>query len=192
MTDGTMASSIYAVLMLMLVGSAFAARRVPIGRTLKMAAGWVVIFGLGLVVVGFRHDVGDLFGSRLLGRAVVSGGTVRIPMNEDGHFYIDARVNGNAVRLMVDSGATVTTLSRLTAKAAGVEPSGDLTVLVSTANGVMEVERARVASLGVGSITINDLRVHLAPNDDLDVLGMNFLSKLTRWSVEGRWLILTA
>lgn len=184
------ANAIYLLLMLVLVGSAFAVRRVPLGQTLKMGLAWVGIFALGFVIVGFRHDLGDLFGSRLFGRAVVSNGTVRIPMAEDGHFWVDAAINGTQVRLMVDSGATKTTLSRSTAAKAGVTSSGGMPELVSTANGTMVVERARVASISVGNIVIRDFAVSLAPGDDVDVIGMNFLSKLDGWRVEGRWLIL--
>ena len=32
--------------------------------------------------------------------------------------------------------------------------------------------------------------LEIADNDDLNVLGMNFLSSLTRWGVQGRWLVL--
>ena len=37
-----------------------------------------------------------------------------------------------------------------------------------------------------------DVRMHVAENEDLNVLGMNFLSSLKRWGVEGRWLVLIA
>lgn len=186
------ANAVYLLMAVLLVASGFAARRVPIGQTLKMILAWAGIFALGFIVLSFRHDLGDLFGSRLLGRAIVEGGTVRIPMDEDGHFRVDATINGKEVRLMVDSGATVTTLSRSTAKKAGVSSAGGFPVLVATANGTIQVERARVGSIVVGNITLRDMAVHLAPNDDLDVIGMNFLSKLSRWSVEGRWLVLTS
>ena len=32
--------------------------------------------------------------------------------------------------------------------------------------------------------------LHIADREDLNVLGMNYLSTLERWGVEGRWLIL--
>lgn len=186
------ASAVYLLMAVLLVASAFAARRVPIGRTLQMFLAWAGIFALGFVVMSFRHDLGDLFGSRVLGRAVVAGGTVRIPMDEDGHFWVDAEINGATIRLMVDSGATVTTLSRTSAAKAGVTTSGGLPVLVGTANGIVQAERARAATFAVGNIAVPDLAVHLAPNDDIDVIGMNFLSRLSGWSVEGRWLVLKA
>jgi aspartyl protease family protein len=34
--------------------------------------------------------------------------------------------------------------------------------------------------------------LQVADNDDLNVLGMNYLSSLSRWGVEGRWLILVS
>lgn len=190
MTPDTIASSAYYILMLVLVVSAFAIRRLPIRRMLAMVVGWIAIFGVGFVLVSFRHDLGDLFTSRIGGQTVVQGDTVRIPMSQDGHFWVDARINGAPARLMVDSGATVTTLSPTTARAAGIEPSG-LPALVGTANGTIQIRRGRADSFAVGSIVQQDLAVHLA-NEDFDVVGMNFLSELGRWSVEGRWLILQA
>ena len=47
-------------------------------------------------------------------------------------------------------------------------------------------------TLSVADITRRDMAVHVAANDDLNVLGMNWLSSLKRWGVEGRWLILEA
>ena len=56
-------------------------------------------------------------------------------MAEDGHFWVDARINGQPIRLMVDSGASVTTLSRTTAAKADVDAQGMFPVMVGTANG---------------------------------------------------------
>lgn len=196
MNPDSIAYSSYLVLLLVLIGSGFAVRRVPIGQSLKMFLGWCAIFGIGFVLLSFRHDVADLWSSRVGGHAIVSsgvgggvsGGTVRVPMADDGHFWVDARINGSLARLMVDSGATVTTLSPATAAAAGIAASG-LSEQVGTANGTIEVRRGCAATFAVGNIEVRDLGVHLA-RDDFNVVGMNFLSKLSRWSVEGHWLVL--
>lgn len=50
MNGDALAGTAYLVLMLVLVASAFAARRVPVGRTVKMAIGWVAIFAAGLLL----------------------------------------------------------------------------------------------------------------------------------------------
>ena len=44
----------------------------------------------------------------------------------------------------------------------------------------------------VGSIVRQNVGLQVADNDDLNVLGMNYLSSLSRWGVEGRWLVLVS
>jgi aspartyl protease family protein len=46
--------------------------------------------------------------------------------------------------------------------------------------------------LRIGGITRHDVALEIADNDDLNVLGMNYLSSLSRWGVEGRWLVLVS
>ena len=48
----------------------------------------------------------------------------------------------------------------------------------------------RAEELRVGSIERSDFAVHVTESENLNVLGMNFLSTLERWGVEGRWLVL--
>src|SRR3546814_2940963 len=52
-------------------------------------------------------------------------------------------------------------------------------------------EWQRLALYPLGGITARDLKVVISPAlGDIDVLGMNFLSQLASWRVEGRTLIL--
>ena len=96
------------------------------------------------------------------------------------------------MRFLVDSGATVTTLSRGTARDAGIQPEGNFGVMVTTANGAALMDRGTVERLKVGPIECGALPVHISrlEEDDLNVIGMNFLSTLSAWSVEGRTLVL--
>lgn len=193
MTGDQAANGLYLLLTAVLVGSGLVARRLPIGRTLKMAGAWLAIFVAVAVTMSFQHEALDLIRSRLLDRAVVHDGTVRISMSNDRHFWVDARINGKTARLMVDSGATVTTLSRANADRMNVEVSSGFAALVQTANGSMAVQRARVRTIAIGGIEADDLAVHIAPpGNDINVLGMNFLTRLSGWTVERRWLILRA
>ena len=189
---------VFYVLLLILPLSALLARRMPLRSTAKMAAAWVLIFLAGLLLISQRERVRPLWqGARdlLLGRDQrVSGGTVRITMAEDGHFYADARINGVPRRMLVDSGATITALSTATAKACGIAVGvSPFPVFIDTANGQVEAQTATVARLELGSIAAHDLPVVVAPAfGDSDVLGMNYLSRLRSWRVEGRALILEA
>ena len=195
MRDGSQALNlIYLFLVLVMVASAFAVRRVPLGRTVKMALGWALIFGALFAIFALRDDFRAL-GNRLW--AAITGATeqenvgqeVRVAMGEDGHFTVNAEINGRPVRLMVDSGATITGLSRETAASLGIEPDGRL-VEASTANGTQVMRMASARTIKVGTIVRSDQSVVIAPGEAPDVIGMNFLSSLRDWRVEGRTLVL--
>jgi len=46
------------------------------------------------------------------------------------------------------------------------------------------------AHLQLGSINRPELTVHINEQDDVNLLGMNFLSSLNGWRVEGNYLVL--
>lgn len=196
MTGDETVQLVAGMLMLVLVGSSLAARRLPLTDTLRMVAAWVLIFAVVLVGYSYRFELngvvqrvgGDLLGDR--GQAV--GSSFRVPMAQDGHFWVRARVNGEDLRFLVDSGATTIALSASAAQAAGisVDASGSA-VTINTANGAVAARRARISELVIGPITVRDLAAVMAPAfGDTNVLGMNFLSSLRSWRVEGGALIL--
>ena len=95
--------------------------------------------------------------------------------------------------MLVDSGATVTALSIETADASGLRPDhSPFPMIIQTANGSIRAQTATVPELRIGNIVARDLPVVTSPAfGDMDVVGMNFLSRLKSWRVEGRTLILT-
>lgn len=123
----------------------------------------------------------------------VDGKEVRIRMAPDGHFWVRAKIDGHERRLLVDSGATVTALSADTAARAGLAPRDEpFPVLLRTANGTIRPQTATVGELRFGTIVARDLPVVVSPAfGEMNVLGMNFLSRLKSWRVEDGWLILT-
>lgn len=185
---------LYLLLLMVLVGSAFFSRQLPIGKSLKMAVAWLGIFGVVFVLVAFRHEFGDIgqrLRAELTGEPMVAGQTVRIPISEEGHFWANASLNGRDVRFLVDSGASTTTVSQSVAAAAGLE-TGVRSEPVETANGTVVMEKSRASSLRIGSIERQNIGINVSPNDNINVLGMNFLSSLAGWRVEGRFLVLEA
>jgi aspartyl protease family protein len=193
MTNDVMLGGVYILLASTLVIAALISRREPAGRLFIMALAWVGIFAAGFVLFTFRDDLG-LVAQRLraeaTGEPVEQGAETRIPMAIDGHFWVDAQLNGTSVKFLVDSGATMTTIGPETAQRAGVEINPAQTQTVRTGNGVIKVSRGRAERLTIGEIERRNLGLHVADTEDLNVLGMNFLSSLDRWGVEGRWLVL--
>jgi aspartyl protease family protein len=195
MTNDLMLGGVYLLMAIMLVLGALMARREPAAKLFTMALAWVAIFGAGFVLFTFRDNLGwvaQRLKAEAVGTPVEQGGETRIPMAIDGHFWVNAKLNGRDVKFLVDSGATTTTIDRDTAKAAGVQISSRRDLYVRTGNGVIRVASGRADELVVGGITRNDVALEIADNDDLNVLGMNYLSSLSRWGVEGRWLVLVS
>lgn len=197
MSEGDTASLVYSLMLLVLVGSALVSRTLPIGQTLKMAMGWIGIFALIFLLVSFRPEM-KLIWQRVTGELglasapAVAGEPMTLRKSEDGHFWVTAEVNGRPMRFMVDSGATFTAISIEAARAARIAPSGlGLRTVIETANGIVEADRATIADLRVGSLAMRDHDVLISDGlGDTNLLGMNFLSELESWRVEGSSMIL--
>jgi aspartyl protease family protein len=183
---------VYMVVLLVAVVASLASMRLPIGRVMKMAAAWVAIFAVGFGLFAFRGEfmtIGQRLKAEAIGTPIQVGDEMRIPMSQDGHFWVEAAVNGHDAPFLVDSGASVTTISRETAKAARVE-TGMRIAMVETANGTVQMSKARAENFDVGPIQRADFPIHVNDRDDSNVLGMNFLSSLSSWRVEGNYLVL--
>ena len=122
----------------------------------------------------------------------VAGKELKVKMASDGHFWVVASINGVPRRMLIDSGATVTALSPATVRDARVDTGvGIAPVVLRTANGAAPAETGKIDELKVGNIVARNLRIVTSPGlGNLDVLGMNFLSKLQSWRVENGTLIL--
>lgn len=191
------ANLLYALLFLVLVVSSLVARRLPLAQTLKYALAWAAIFAGAIVLYSFRGVAGQVWEQvkREINPAtpVRSGQTVRILMGADGHFHVDARVNGHNVNFMIDSGATTSVMSQTDARAANVviDETG-FPVAIETANGMTMMRRAQIGTLDLGGITRRGHAILMSADadDEVNLLGMNFLSSLKSWRVEGREMIL--
>lgn len=195
MTNDLMLGGVYILMAIMLVLGSLMARREPLARMVVAALAWIVIFAAGFVLFTFRDDFGYLaqrLKAEAIGTPVSEGQETRIPMAIDGHFWVKAKLNGRDVKFLVDSGATMTTIDRQTANQAGVQVSSRADDFVRTGNGIIRVSSGQADQLSIGSITRRNVGLQIADNDDLNVLGMNYLSSLRRWGVEGRWLILVS
>ena len=171
-------------------------QRIPIvGRIVRFAISlglFAFLIFILLQQAPYQPELSRLTGSLGLDNQQVAGKELRVKMAPDGHFWVNASVNGVETRMLIDSGATVTAISTQTARASGVDTGKGLTpVMLRTANGAAPAETGAIDELRVGNIVARNLRIVTAPGlGGLDVLGMNFLSKLDSWRVEGRTLIL--
>lgn len=118
----------------------------------------------------------------------------RIPADRVGQFSTDAEVNGARIsNMLVDTGATLVALSYEDASAAGLFPApADYKYQVNTANGVAHVARVRLGDVRIGNLVVHDVDAVVGERGALSgsLLGMTFLSKLSRFSIESGALVL--
>ena len=117
---------------------------------------------------------------------------VVLTKGRNGHFEVEARVDGRRLEFLVDTGASHIALRERDAGRLGIflRPS-DFTVRVSTANGMTKGARVQLRTVEIGDIVVRDVPaiVHSDEGLGVNLLGMSFLSRV-RWTHERGKLVL--
>jgi aspartyl protease family protein len=110
----------------------------------------------------------------------------------DGHFYVDAEVNGTRIHFLVDTGATFVSLSPDDARSAGLRLfESDYTARTMTANGVTRVAPVTLPQIELDQLRLFDVRaVVLEKPMPVSLLGMSFLSRLQGYETRNDELVL--
>jgi aspartyl protease family protein len=120
-----------------------------------------------------------------------SGGEQVFPADAQGHVYIDALVNGVPVHFLVDTGATLVSLTLNDARAAGIDPSTlAFTVRTSTANGPSAGARVTLQDVQIGQMPVYDVSALVHRNLGISLLGQSFLTRLRSYNMQNGQLTL--
>jgi aspartyl protease family protein len=176
MPDDTVMRLIYAGLLLAtLVGWAAVELRKGLGRSVKMALAWAMIL-LGLMAVyGLWGDITrGMRPSQQAGAAEVT-----LPRAEDGHYYAQLEIQGQAISFMVDTGASDVVLTQADARKLGLDPAGLLYLgQAFTANGPVRTARVELGDVRFGPFRDASLGASVnEENMDGSLLGMSYLSQ---------------
>jgi aspartyl protease family protein len=143
---------------------------------------WLAASGSGSKSPGaaVRSDQADLTGPLELWRA------------PDGLFYVDGAINGQPVRFVVDTGASMVVLTESDAQRAGVVRNSDgPTVEAQTVSGKSTMAHVTLASMQIGSTGNAAVPAAVAPDGlGVSLLGQSWLSQLASVTIEGDRMIL--
>ncbi|MCK5495196.1 MAG: TIGR02281 family clan AA aspartic protease, partial [Hyphomicrobiaceae bacterium] len=187
----------YGAILLLVASGILGSRKLNVGRAVRDIAIWVAILAGLVALYGFRDEFKTV-GLRITGELEPARGneTDRGEMlyrrSADGHFYIDAMVNGQSVRFLVDTGASDIVLSPADAARAGFERSElAFNRQYQTANGIGWGAPVVLRSIEAGAIRFHGVAasVNDAPMSE-SLLGMSFLDRLSGFEVRGDSLIL--
>ena len=122
-----------------------------------------------------------------------SGRKVHLQADASGHFSADFRFNGRNIPAVIDTGATVVALSRTTARRIGINVTESaFTSHAETANGRIRAAPVTIERLALGRIELRNVDAAILQDGALptSLIGMSFLARLKRYSVEGSKLTL--
>ena len=167
-----------------------AEHRQSLGKSLRMAIAWGMIFLGVIAAVGLWGDIRDDVLPRQ--SVVAEGGIIEVPRSFDGHYYLTLGINGTPVDFVVDTGASDMVLSRADAARAGID-SGNLIFSgrAQTANGLVETAQVRLDEVSLGGITDRGVRAAVNGGEmDISLLGMGYLDRFERLEIrDGRMLL---
>jgi aspartyl protease family protein len=121
------------------------------------------------------------------------GRRTTLDSDRQGHFRVEARVDGHLLDFMVDTGASLVILRESSAAEVGIRPMpADYTATVSTANGKIKAARAKLDRIELGEITVFGVPTLVLPDNVLsqNLLGVSFLSKLKRYEYANGRMVL--
>jgi aspartyl protease family protein len=201
LSDGdTIAHIFYTLILLVVLVSALVARGRARSRGapghMRNATIWVAIAAALLLAYAVKDEVlgaARRIAAELVPQLGLAGmDTIAFRARNDGHFIVEARVDGTPIVFLVDSGASDVVLTPADAARLGLQLDKlrfDRTY--QTANGLVRGAPIRLKQVAIGPIEVVDVRasVNGAPMET-SLLGMSFLARLTSWRVDGDRLTL--
>lgn len=160
------------------------------GKPLTMTVGQTSPEGVRLIGATTESATFDIDGKRQtlsMGQVISIGGgpisaqRAMLLSDTGGHFVTTVAVNGISLRFMVDTGATLVTLSSGDARRAGVDYRSGQKAVLQTANGTATAYRVKLDTVRLGDITLNNVDGAVVEGNvmgELGLLGLSFLNRL--------------
>jgi aspartyl protease family protein len=126
--------------------------------------------------------------------AVASDGTPRETLLEreaNGHFYVHAKVNGELVRFLVDTGASGVSLTEKDARRVGIQFSpSEFEEVAQGAAGPIRGKLVTIKSVEVDGKKVTNVRGAVLQGSDLSLLGQSYLSRIGEVEMRGDYMVL--
>ena len=155
-------------------------------------AGAVVAYGDPHQIARARNTVSNTVAD-LLRQQRAPVRSVQISRSQGGEFALQAKINGVAAPMVIDTGATSVVLTYETAKAAGLPLELlEYDVDLETAGGHTKAARLTLDRLAIGKLVERSVPALVVPHGQMktNLLGMSFLDRLASWEVRPDSLML--
>lgn len=151
----------------------------------------VIVFGVALTAsfataLTIRHLEGDGAAQAATAPVPVTAPAAvataaQVVKADDGHYWAQARIDGRAVRVLVDTGASVVVLTRADAGRLGVAPEpASFTGRIQTASGMVRAAPVRLNTVSVAGARVDRVEGLVVEQGlEYSLLGMSYLGRLS-------------
>jgi len=158
-------------------------RTVSIGQTTKSGVKLISTNTNSVVIEIAGEQRSLILGQNLSFAPPAKGSQVILHADSGGHFYVTARINNkNSIRLIVDTGATMVTLSYEDARRLNIDTNYKKEpITITTANGLSTAYKIKLNHIQIGDITLSNIdAIVVAKRNQLKIglLGMSFLNRM--------------
>ena len=145
-------------------------RRFPLGHIVALTI-WIIIS----TVIYLYFDARQKPTIAVASADLVSGQII-IPRSIDGHYYVRGAINGHPVDFMVDTGASIVSISHDIALSTDLP--GGIPANILTANGTVMGRIVSGQTIEAGGIVVEGLNIGIGVGGNIALLGQNFLRKV--------------
>lgn len=184
------------LLLLVLLSSLIARRDFAFSKLFKALATWCLVGFIFVVIYSYRFEFSN-FKNRILGEinpsyARFDENKLVINLSQDGHFYLNVKINNREVRFMIDTGASDIVLSRNDAIKIGIN-LGELNFnrIYQTANGKSFGALVKLEEIDISGIKFFDINAAVNNGEmSVSLMGMDFLRRFNKYEFYQDKLIL--
>jgi aspartyl protease family protein len=178
----------FALILVVMTASLLSRRDLGFVKILKYLGIWSIAGFTAISLYAYRYEFSD-FKNRILGEIkpsavqITKAGELVINLAQDGHFYMDLKVNGVLVRFMIDTGASDIVISPGEAKRIGINPKELIfNKPYQTANGTSWGAAIILEEIEIGNVKFRDIAASVNNADmGISLLGMSFLRKFEKY-----------
>ncbi len=145
-------------------------RHIPLGHIVALTI-WIIISTAIYLYFDARQKPTIAVAS-----ADLASGQIIIPRSIDGHYYVRGAINGHPVDFMVDTGASIVSISHDIALSTGLP--GGIPANFLTANGTVMGRIVSGQTIEAGGIVVEGLNIGIGVGGNIALLGQNFLRKV--------------
>ena len=186
---------IYYILLLLMVSSAIVSGK--LSQNIKYLAIWAGIFLVLMIGYSYRHELNSIKEKVMAELIPAKGyqkteGSISFSASSDGHFYLNAKVNGVPITFLADTGASHIVLSPADAKKIGFKADElHFDRFYSTANGTVRGSSIRIDDFKIGGIHLKEIGASVNEAKMRNsLLGMTFFRRLESYEVKNNVLTL--